>query len=137
LILTVTRAEAYRIELLRAASVRKRAGKATGEVVGPGGEKALAKASGRPARLEPNPKRGKVKAKGQPAAQGKPTARTRKASYELEVSASPPKRPSRKSTRKALNRVKNDSSLRINAVNRASSPPVRAAARRTRGTRSA
>jgi len=93
------------------------------------GEKALANASGRPAQT--------AKAKGQPAKRGtgteKVTARTRKASYELERSAA---RPSRKSTRKALNRIKNDSALRITQMNRASSPPARAAARRPRKTKS-
>lgn len=67
------------------------------------------------------------KAPREPASHKKGAARTKAASYELEVSAT--KRPSRKSTRKALNRQKNDSALRIKQTNRAAAPSSRTAQR--------
>ncbi|HET6284354.1 MAG TPA: hypothetical protein VFH73_25580 [Polyangia bacterium] len=56
------------------------------------------------------------------------TTHTKTSSYEFEVTAT--SRPSRKSTRKALNRQKTDSALRITAMNRTAAASTRAAARR-------
>jgi hypothetical protein len=54
--------------------------------------------------------------------------RTKTSSYEFEVTTT--SRPSRKSTRKALNRQKTDSGLRITAMNKTAAASTRAAARR-------
>ena len=56
--------------------------------------------------------------------------RAQKSSYELETTGA--SSPSRKSTRKALNRQKTDSALRITAMVRNTSPPARAQAGRPR-----
>lgn len=53
--------------------------------------------------------------------------RTKTSSYELEVTAT--SRPTRKSTRKSLNRQKTDSGLRITEMNRNAAPSTRTARR--------
>ena len=107
----MTRAEQYRTEVIRAASARRRAaGK---------GAAALERTGKAEARVRA--KTG-VKAGGMP--HNLAPTRTKNSSYELEVPAA--RRPSRKSTRKALNHQKTDSALRITQVIRQSSAPARA-----------
>ena len=62
-----------------------------------------------------------------PAAHNDGARAARKSNFELEISATT--RPSRKSTRKSTTRIKPDSSLRLQAVNRSASPSARAASR--------
>jgi len=108
----VTRAEEYRTEVIRTASARRRAaGKSAGAAAERSG-KAEAKAKAK-ARVKPG---------GMP--HNLAPTRTKNSSYELEVPAA--RRPSRKSTRKALNHQKTDSALRITQVIRQSSAPARA-----------
>jgi hypothetical protein len=58
---------------------------------------------------------------------GRATTHAKKATYELEVSAT--SRPSRKSTRRSPNHIKPDSALRITEMNRNASPTTRSGRR--------
>ena len=62
-----------------------------------------------------------------PAAHNDGARAARKSNFQLEISATT--RPSRKSTRRSTTRIKPDSSLRLAAVNRSTSPGARAASR--------
>jgi hypothetical protein len=100
-----------------AKTARARAGAKTAGAT-PRGQSALERAA---------PRQRRAPSVANPAGHNTAPRAAKNSSYEFEVSATT--RPSRKSTRKSPTHVKTDSSLRIAAMNKTTSPQARASRR--------